>query len=671
MQWERFALVSILLFSAVITGVLAYCTHRRRDRTGAKAVLIALTIDSLGYACEIASNTLPQVLFWLKVEYLSLSYLPFLLIILVFRYTGRDNWLKPPVRMSLFIFSTLIMVAHYTDQLHHLYYHQISLDVSGHFPIASIVVGPLYWVFAIYINLSLLFCNLLLFQMWQKALQPYRRQIGIMVLGSLAPWLAFIIYLFRLSTWEIDVSTLAMTLSGIVFAWGLFHHQLFDLEPIAHEKVLDSIREAVLVLDIQNRIVNYNPAAPSILKELTDAVIGQRAVVVFDQHPEISALILSDLDHHELVLDNRSFDIRQSFIFGNRQDLIGKAIIIRDISQQKQAQALLIQSEKTIVLGQLVANVAHELNTPLGTIKATAENMEVSFDRLWHLIPELLQLKDLQHQQLLLDLIQAVQSIPKLTTREERDDTRVATIRLQQLGFTYAQEIARRLAKLGLVPSLEHFLPLFNDETAIALTETILEIALQRKNIDNILQAEERTAKIMYALKNYSHLPVNEQPILIDVRSGVETVLQMYGNLLKNGIEITTDFQLTSQILANPVELEQIWTNLIHNAIQAMDGSGWLIIATQECSDEIIVSFTDNGPGIAANLIPQIFEPFFTTKPVGEGSGLGLAICKEIVERHHGCIEVQSSPGLTRFAVHLPLPHSSQDCQTGEVAAHG
>lgn len=145
------------------------------------------------------------------------------------------------------------------------------------------------------------------------------------------------------------------------------------------------------------------------------------------------------------------------------------------------------------------------------------------------------------------------------------------------------------------------------------------------------------------------------EKVMADIRESVETVMTLYHNKIKRGVELTTDFKATPSIPCYPDELSQVWTNLIHNALQAMQFRGRLEISIFPENDNIIVAITDNGPGIPKEIQSRIFEPFFTTRARGEGSGLGLDICRKIVEKHKGAIQFDSEPGKTTFKVSLPV----------------
>jgi two-component system, NtrC family, sensor kinase len=143
------------------------------------------------------------------------------------------------------------------------------------------------------------------------------------------------------------------------------------------------------------------------------------------------------------------------------------------------------------------------------------------------------------------------------------------------------------------------------------------------------------------------------------VVDGIETVLTLYSNSLKQGIELHQQYQSVPDIACYPDELNQVWTNLLHNAIQAMKGKGemTIVVQTQERNSRphILVEVIDSGCGIPPEVLPKIFTPFFTTKPMGEGSGLGLDIVKKIIDKHQGTIEATSQPGRTVFQVWLPM----------------
>jgi signal transduction histidine kinase len=159
----------------------------------------------------------------------------------------------------------------------------------------------------------------------------------------------------------------------------------------------------------------------------------------------------------------------------------------------------------------------------------------------------------------------------------------------------------------------------------------------------------------VFALKSYARFDQSGEKQLVPLVEGIETVLELYRSQLKHGIEVMRRYETIPELWGYPDELVQVWTNLIHNALQAMSGKGILEIVTAVQGNQAVVRITDSGSGISLENQAKIFTPFFTTKPQGEGSGLGLSISQTIVEKHAGQIEVNSHPGRTTFTVRIPF----------------
>ena len=173
-------------------------------------------------------------------------------------------------------------------------------------------------------------------------------------------------------------------------------------------------------------------------------------------------------------------------------------------------------------------------------------------------------------------------------------------------------------------------------------------------NNQTIITSVEKASKVVFALKNYAHFDTSGNKQLVQIKNGIETVLEIYHNQLKRNIKVIRNYQDIPQIWCYPDELIQVWTNLIQNAIQAMQDRGRLTISTRLENRSVKVEIWDSGSGIPPDIKDRIFEPFFTTKAIGEGSGLGLHISKQIIDKHQGTIDVTSKPGQTKFTICLP-----------------
>jgi signal transduction histidine kinase len=325
------------------------------------------------------------------------------------------------------------------------------------------------------------------------------------------------------------------------------------------------------------------------------------------------------------------------------------------LEELQSAQNQVIQSEKMAALGQLVAGVAHEINTPLGAIQASAGNITKALKESLDSLPQLLEtLNSQQRADFFQFLHRGLQSKPLITSGEKRPYKKALMSQLQAHAVENARSIADLLVDIGIYEDIEPFIPLLKDANSEWILQLVYNITRLQANNRTTLTAVERASKVVFALKSYARTDQSGEKRLLDVTEGLKTVLELYHNQIKYGIEVIQNYEPLPQIWGYPDELIQVWTNLIHNGIQAMGGKGKLILSTQNDSDRIIVKVTDSGAGIPPEVQPKILEPFFTTKPMGEGSGLGLHICQKIVEKHQGKLNFVTRPGETTFIVDLP-----------------
>ncbi len=395
------------------------------------------------------------------------------------------------------------------------------------------------------------------------------------------------------------------------------------------------------------RLKRRNEELEKIVEERTHEVQLQKASV--------------EVKNKELELQKKNLEIANTKLAEQRNLLeIQKDDLEAAYSQLKNTQEQLVQSEKMAALGQLVAGVAHEVNTPLGAINAAAGYLTKVLPETLKRQPEILsQLSD--DLKVLFDQLveKTLNFSGTLSSREERQYKKQVQTFLEENHVSNAATIAPNLVKIGLFENLEPFLPLFNHPRSNELIELASNIGKLRMNVDNISLSVSKTQKIVFALKSYSHKSADDIMQPGNVVQNIETVLTIYHNQLKYGIDVITNFEENLPLI--PMlgdQLNQVWTNIIHNAIQAMNSKGKLVIDCYRENGYIVTKITDSGPGIPPHVLPRIFEAFFTTKPQGEGTGLGLDICKRIIQKHQGSIDVDTEPGRTTFIVKLPIEHT-------------
>jgi PAS domain S-box-containing protein len=318
-------------------------------------------------------------------------------------------------------------------------------------------------------------------------------------------------------------------------------------------------------------------------------------------------------------------------------------------------QEELIQSEKMAALGQLIAGVAHEINNPLGAIRSSIENIADFLDKTLQELPHFFQTLSSEGQAYFFDLLQkSSQQKVRLSSKEQRKIRRKFRQQLEAEGIEDADTIADTLVDIG-VENLEPFWTILKAADSSNILENAYQFFTLHQSTNTISNAVDRAAKIVFALKNYSRYDSHGKKVKANLIDGIETILTLYQNPIKRGVEVIRNYEDIPPFFCYPDELNQVWTNLIHNALQAMDNKGTLTIDLREKNKKVEVSITDSGKGIPTELMSKIFQPFFTTKPPGEGSGLGLDIVRKILEKHQGNIEVESQPGKTTFTVSLPV----------------
>jgi len=314
-----------------------------------------------------------------------------------------------------------------------------------------------------------------------------------------------------------------------------------------------------------------------------------------------------------------------------------------------QREIMLRQSEKLATLGRLSAGMAHELNNPAAASQRSAEQLR---SEIGSLIESQRQLGEMR---LGLEQSAAVQQLLSKTGDRARRPIDMDALALSDLeerlenwlvehGFEEAWDVAHALATIGLDEvQLTEISKGFENEQLPVVIASLSSTYLTQMLVEEIREGTRRISEIVKALKSYSYL--DQAPIQnINIHEGLDNTLIILRSKLKKGVSIQLEYSdALPEIEAYGTELNQVWTNIIDNAVAAMKGEGILTIRTLERDDQVVVEIEDSGPGIPDEIRDKLFEPFFTTKPPGEGTGLGLSISHNIVvQKHNGNIEVRS-----------------------------
>ncbi len=342
-----------------------------------------------------------------------------------------------------------------------------------------------------------------------------------------------------------------------------------------------------------------------------------------------------------------------------RLPLLGQRLVSIMADRIRETTRIETQRDKLMALGKLSAGLAHELNNPAAAAQRATANLRETLETVRdasirlarHAIPA-------EQREMITRFEREAQRTPStssdplaLSDREER-----ITTWLEARHVPEAWKIAPAIADAGVeIPKLESLAGLVGDDVLSDALIRIASLLTIAKLIGEIEISTKRISELVQAIKEYSYM---DQAAMkeVDLHQGIENTLTILHHKTKNGITVVREYdESLPRICAFGGELNQIWTNLMANAIEAMHGKGELRVRTARELDRVLVEIGDNGPGIPSAVLPHIFEPFFTTKGVGEGTGLGLDTVSRIIRNHHGEIRVSSHPGDTRFQVFLPI----------------
>jgi signal transduction histidine kinase len=324
-------------------------------------------------------------------------------------------------------------------------------------------------------------------------------------------------------------------------------------------------------------------------------------------------------------------------------------------------QELVSTRERLDALGTVTAGLTHELNNPATAAVRAAATLNERLEGLWDELAALARGK-LAAGQLaaLVDLVrQAIghsSELPPLSPLQVSDREDELGGWLEEHGVADAWDLAPPLVAAGVDPDRLEQVAAGVPAELLPRAVGVLAAACEADSLlDEVVEATGRITNLIGAAKQYTQM--DRSPLQhLDVHDGLESTLTVLRHRLGEGIQVVRDYDRSlPKLPAYEGELNQVWTNLINNAVDAMDGRGALAVRTRLDGDRVLVEIGDSGRGIPEAVAAHIFEPFYTTKPVGKGTGLGLDVCwRIVVQRHGGDLKFTSTPGDTRFQVLLP-----------------
>jgi PAS domain S-box-containing protein len=413
----------------------------------------------------------------------------------------------------------------------------------------------------------------------------------------------------------------------------------------------------VLRIDMEGKVLMANEAAHKIFDTEPIGVFWR------DICPDIDDATWNKVKETKTVVLERHIGDHE-YIFTHRRDFDGNLVFVfgADVTERKQAERALKQTEKMAALGKLSAGLAHELNNPAAAAGRAAGQLLETLDLLQAAI---ISLRNSNIDPSLWDVLikqinefrdRAVEPLT-LSPLEISDREDELQNWLESHGIEYAWEIAFTMVMARIVSrDLEAIASLLPPESLKPAINWICRMMTAYELAGNVVQSTRSISNLVNVVKSYSHMDKAPEKY-VDIHTGIEDTLTILAHKLNQGIKAVREYgQGFPQIKVQGSELNQVWINLIDNAVAAMGENGTLTIRTFQEGNYLVVEIADDGSGIPKEIQSRIFEPFFTTKDVGEGTGLGLDVVRRIITNQcKGRIDFRSRPGETVFKVSVPL----------------
>ena len=706
-----------LVIAAAISGALAVYTWKNRRTAGATpfSVMMSILFEwGVSYILQLAATDLPTKVFWANISFIGVVATPVAWLTFAFEYTGRQAWINTRRLIAISILPLITLIIIFTNQAHLLFRTSLRLVSEGGYFLLDTVNGPWFWVHAAYTYALIMIGLFLIVRALLRWPAEYRGQMIWILFATLTPLIANVITIFKILPIIIDLTPFAFTVTGIGMAYALFRHRLLDLAPLARDLVIDGMKDGMIVLDANRRIVDINPAAQNMLGISGEKQpIGKPMAEALNRWPNLIERYrdVSDAED-EIALgegeSQRWYELHLSTLRDENKVMVGQVITIRDITQRKLAESLVQESEARF--RQIVENASDliyrfnetgyltyanpsalhvmgfekeeealgkfflDLTTPeeRRRLKRTylhqylsktpntyhefpavaADGREVWFGQNVQLIFE--GEKVIGFQALARD-ITAIKNAQE-ALRIARDQALEASRAKTQLLSKVSHELRTPLGGiLGYAELLQgNTFGELNQRQHKAVTEIVDSAEYLTNMVNELLdEAQLRSSTATLQEKMFSPFKLIQAAV-----SGMDILAQKKG--LSFSIQISPD--LPEEIYGDDRRIRQIIINLIGNATKFTKEGSVRLYVTKPDEHHWEIQVSDSGVGIPKEALSLIFEPFRQVNSSvtrdNRGVGLGLSITKQLVDLMHGRIVVESELGKgSTFYILLPITH--------------
>lgn len=378
MQYQYTPYVWPLLASAFISLSLGlYAMQKRRNVKGAKSFMLSMFLITLwcaGNALEMSSVDFATKLFWANTQYFAYAYHPVVFLILCMQFTGYERWIRNRKVLWFAVIPTIIIILVWTDLLHGLVRYNIHLDQSGLFPVIDKNYGPAFYIHAVHSHLLNILAVIILAKELFERKTVYRRQAVALIISMIIPAISNILYISGLSpVTRFDLTPVFFVPAGIIIAWGIFRYKFLDVIPVARATVIETMDAGVMVLDLQNRVVDINPAFEEIVQSTASIASTRPAEEVCAQIPELLK-ICSDrkINYSEFSKNvgemSRVYEIYRSPLTDDKGKLLGSLVFAYDITQKKLSQQEQMEQQRKLAVKEERERHARDLHDNLGQV---------------------------------------------------------------------------------------------------------------------------------------------------------------------------------------------------------------------------------------------------------------------------------------------------------------
>lgn len=709
------------LAAGIVSGSLgAYLIRHWKIPEDRPLVLLLFAVSqwSFSYAMEYGSPGLESKLFWVRMEYAGSVWVSPLFLVFVLRIVGKCRALTQRRLAALLMVPAITLAGAWSNGFHHLIWSVAWLNAGNLVPVVSYVRGPLFWLYLAFSYALLLCSTCLLVKAFTTARGMYRKQLGIILLASLVPWLANVLYMSDLSpAFHADFTPFAFMLSGLMLAYAMSRYRLLDLRPIAREAVMEDMADAVLVLDTQDRLVDLNSAAAEQVGGRKGDIIGKQAGHVL---PDLYPLMAQDRTDRQMEgeirlgqgAEMREYELRVSPLFHRRGHRAGRLVILRDISERKQAEARLRFTQFAIDHLYEAAFWVHPDGRFIYVNEAATRLLGYTREELLAKMPRdiIPDFTRIRRRKIWAATVTHGSNVFESRLRTKEGDDIPVEISVNLLEFkggyyscAFARDITQRKqaeaeqsrleARLqrarkmeaigtlagGVAHDLNNILSGIMTYPDLLLLQVPADSPL-RKSLETIRKTGERAAAIVQDLLTLARRGVyaEETVLLNDVVSSYLNSPE-HENLLSFHPAVTVQAKLDPSLLpiqGSRLHLHKTVMNLVSNAAEAMEDGGEIHLHTENLyvdrpvwgyddvhpGDYVRLTVSDTGTGISEEDRERIFEPFYTKKVMGRsGTGLGMSVVWGTVRDHNGYIDLKSRAGKgTCFHLYFPASRESR-----------